>query len=317
VAKSTSERSVFVKKVKNNKSWEIFWDRIKKYTGGIILVFDFLKNCKGISYQINQDGTRKEYFRSDYLVRDRNGLKHNRIWNKYKHDFNKKIIVGYENNWFYCPEGVWSPSVDAIFILENIKKLKELNIKKCKSILDYGCGTGAVGISIAKTNKNVKKLTLIDINDSALFASFVNLKGNNVRIKLTLSNYLDLKVDDKGVRYDLGIVTPFYFPVEKKDFKNPIKEIAKAGISSAKMVNDLSKICKDVFFIYSSVTKYWFRKALKVNYKDIKYLEVPFSLGDNVSSTSLVTVAANNNLLIRKENDQFKFWHKIYIAKTI
>ncbi|MFA6428086.1 MAG: methyltransferase [Candidatus Buchananbacteria bacterium] len=286
----------------------------KKYIGNITLVFEFLKNQEGIGYNIFKKGKLIRYLSSHYLVRDRKKLKNNKTWLCYKKDFNKKIVVGYQGLWFFCRETVWSPSVDAVFMIDAINKYKSLSINNFSSILDYGCGSGVVGISLAKKSKKVKELSLVDVNDSALFCSLINCIGNNLKVNFNIANHLNKK------RYDLGLVTPYYFPIEKRDYldsRQAMQAIVKAGKDSAIMINDLSKICSEVFFVYSSITEKVFREELSVKYKDVCYMDVPFSLGDNVSSNSLVGAAAENNLLIFKKDSQFKFWHRIYMAKII
>ena len=300
--------------MKKDNSFLDYFSLTNKFIGDVSLVFEFLKNRKGIEYNIFKNGKLKKYLSSSYLVRDRKKLANNKNWLNNKNDFNKKIIVGYEDLWFFCSEGVWSPSVDAIFMIDAINKESSLNIKKSSSILDYGCGSGVMGISLAKRNKKIKELNLVDINESALFCSLVNCVGNNLKINFNISNNLGNK------KYDLGLVTPYYFPVQRQDFnssKQAMKSIIKAGEDSAEMINDLSKICKDVFFVYSSTTENFFRKKLKVKYKDVCSMDVPFTLGDNVSSNSLAAAAVENNLLIIKNDKQFKFWHKLYVAKII
>ena len=51
-----------------------------------------------------------------------------------------------------------------------------------KKILDYGCGTGILGISSKKIFKN-SKITLVDIDKNAVKLAKVNLKLNNIKTK--------------------------------------------------------------------------------------------------------------------------------------
>ena len=141
--------------MKKDNSFLDYFSLTNKFIGDVSLVFEFLKNRKGIEYNIFKNGKLKKYLSSSYLVRDRKKLANNKNWLNNKNDFNKKIIVGYEDLWFFCSEGVWSPSVDAIFMIDAINKESSLNIKKSSSILDYGCGSGVMGISLAKRNKKI------------------------------------------------------------------------------------------------------------------------------------------------------------------
>lgn len=298
--------------VNYEKYFNKYFESVNIFIGDIELVFEFKDNLKGISYQYYDNNIRKEYLSSRYLIRDREALEDNETWQKLKKYFNKNIIVGYEGYWFYCPESVWSPSVDAVFLLDAIYNQPELNLNNILSVVDYGCGTGIVGISLAKKYSHIKSLSLIDTNPLAIYSSFINAYGNNLTIEYTLSNSLN-----KSLNYDLGIATPYYFPIEKLNYDSPLERIIEAGTNSAEMVNKLANICKNVFFIYSSTTEQWFLRDLKYDFRKVSNLHIPFSLGDNVSSMNLVKAAEANDLLEIVENNQFKYWHTIYACKLI
>ncbi len=287
-----------------------YYKKVAEYIGDVKLVFKFNKNLNGINYYLNQKGVLTKYLQSSEIVRDRELLRNNPIWLKYSSDFNKKIIVGNENFWFYCHESVWSPSIDAVFLLDVMLKKNIIDKMNIESVLDFGCGTGVLGISIACLNKRIKKLYLIDSNESALFSTYINIIGNNVNCNFNISNYLD------GTnKFDLGIITPYYFPVIKELEENPEKAIIDAGVNSANLTNLVANNSKLTYFIYSSTTKEYYLNNLKFEFESIDELLVPFTLGDNVSNQSFLDTALNKDMLFIKDKGQFKFWHKITIGR--
>jgi len=287
-----------------------YYKRVVEYIGDIKLVFEFDKNVSGISYFLNQKGALSKYLQSSEIVRDRELLRNNQTWLKYQSDFNKKIIVGNERLWFYCHESVWSPSIDAAFLIDVLLKKEGVDKLNIESLLDFGCGTGVMGISIARFNNKVKKLHLIDSNESALFSTYVNVLGNKVDCNFNISNNLDVTN-----KFDLGIITPYYFPVIKELEENPEKAIIEAGIDSANLTNLVANNSKLTYFIYSSTTEKSYLNNLKFDFEFVDELLVPFTLGDNVSNQSFLDTALNKDMLFIKDKGQFKYWHKITIGR--
>lgn len=65
-------------------------------------------------------------------------------------------------------------------------------VKEEWTILDLGCGYGAVGITIAKAHPSCK-VTMTDINERAVFLAKKNAKLNNVEVEVLQGNsYLPL-----------------------------------------------------------------------------------------------------------------------------
>jgi SAM-dependent methyltransferase len=202
---------------------------------------------------------------SDCFVRDREQLAQNKVWLDLKNDFNKKIIVGYKDLWFYCFESVWSPSIDAIFLIDTLLEKEKFSEQKINSILDFGCGTGVMGISLAKFNQNVKSIYLLDSNKYALYSSLINVMGNNVNCQYNVLNSLDVPSN-----IEMGIVTPYYFPVIKECTANHYDKIINAGIESANLTNMVADKVKTTYFMYSSTTETQFLQSLKHNHSVIE-----------------------------------------------
>ncbi len=73
----------------------------------------------------------------------------------------------------------------------------------CGKVLDLGCGIGVVGIILGTINKNIN-IDMIDINERAINLAKDNLKLNNVKADVFVSNVYD-NVDKK---YNYIITNP-------------------------------------------------------------------------------------------------------------
>ena len=95
--------------------------------------------------------------------------------------------------------------------------LKSINflskIFKPQKILDYGCGTGILGIAAKKLFKS-SKITLVDIDQEAIKLSKHNIKLNNIvsnQLYLT-NNYFSFKYIKKN-HYDLIVANILFSPL--------------------------------------------------------------------------------------------------------
>ena len=86
---------------------------------------------------------------------------------------------------------------------------------KPKIILDYGCGTGILGIASKKIFKN-SKIYLVDIDKNAVNLTKKNLKLNKIKsnkVYLTNDNFFKEYINYK--KYDLIIANILYSPLYK------------------------------------------------------------------------------------------------------
>ena len=97
-----------------------------------------------------------------------------------------------------------------------LKAIKYLSkFYKAKSILDYGCGTGILGIASKKIYKK-SQICLIDIDKNAIKLTKENLRLNNIiSNKIYLTNRFFFKEYIKYKNYDLVIANILYSPLYK------------------------------------------------------------------------------------------------------
>lgn len=109
-------------------------------------------------------------------------------------------------------ENVLIPRFETELMIEKTLNLINNGKIKASSIIDLGCGSGAIAISLAK-NLNIS-VDALDISKEALKVTDINAKKNNVKLNLINS---DILKDDIELNHTLIISNPPYV-----DFKEEV-----------------------------------------------------------------------------------------------
>ena len=129
--------------------------------------------------------------------------------NDLKYNITKNIIIpaaaGFGTGHHPTTEGI-------IFIINKMNSYK--NIKK-KDIIDIGCGSGILGIVMAKLWK--KNIELIDIDLLAVKTSIYNAKLNLLHNKLNIKKGNGLNITQKK-KYDLITINILALPILKNSY---------------------------------------------------------------------------------------------------
>lgn len=91
-------------------------------------------------------------------------------------------------------------------------------INKNSSVLDLGCGSGFIGLSIAK-NTQAKEVILSDIDSQAILQTKINAKLNNLKVKIIKS---DLFENLKNYKFDVIISNPPYLDFESSNLDSSV-----------------------------------------------------------------------------------------------
>jgi len=92
-------------------------------------------------------------------------------------------------------------------------------IKKASKILDLGCGSGYVGLSIAKKTKLKNKYFFSDVSSEAAKLTKINSKKNKIKSKIKVGSLFDpwkgykfdiIVNDVSGISQELNKITPWY-----------------------------------------------------------------------------------------------------------
>ena len=115
-----------------------------------------------------------------------------------------------------------------------------------KSVLDYGCGTGILGIASKKIFKN-NKITFVDIDINALKLTKQNLKLNNIISReILLSKSNTMKNFNKKKYYDLIFANILFGPLTSlatrlKFISKPNSFIILSGLLSNQITNIVNR----------------------------------------------------------------------------
>ena len=112
---------------------------------------------------------------------------------------------------FIVNQNVLIPRFETEELVDNTIKYIKANFSGEVKIIDVGCGSGAIGITLAKELENAK-VTCLDISDAALDVTRENAKRLNVSINVLKGDMLDY-VNDK---YDVVISNPPYIATDEE-----------------------------------------------------------------------------------------------------
>lgn len=106
-----------------------------------------------------------------------------------------------------APDTVYPP-------LEDSQLLAQVAIQECDGkILEVGCGSGYIGICVAKFKKGAK-IIAVDINSDAVECAIKNAKENGVKIEVRRSDLFE-KVVEKD--FDWILFNPPYLPTSEAE----------------------------------------------------------------------------------------------------
>ncbi|QAA31423.1 peptide chain release factor N(5)-glutamine methyltransferase [Clostridium manihotivorum] len=153
----------------------------------------------------------------------------------------------------YIKQGVLIPRADTEILVEEV--LGIIDSQKPLYICDLCCGSGAIGIAIAKNRENAK-VDFIDIEDVPEFVTKTNIEklGLEDRCTFVRSNLLEEVIKENKV-YDVIVSNPPYIkeaviPTLMEDVKDYEPHIALSGGADGldfyrKIIEDGVKVLKD------------------------------------------------------------------------
>ncbi len=287
----------------------------------IIILID--NDIKRIKFNIRKGHYTKflfEIYNPILLIDDEKISKSDKNYNYIYTLLGRNTIIKFHNIRILWNEPVWPPSIDSLLFA---KKLREMNYlqRNIKLIADMGCGTGFLGLYLAKNNKNIRRVYAVDINPLALKLTEYNFKINGLhkKVQTILSNgFENLKISKK---LDLIICNPPYIPLPDfciKDYKN--KTISFAGIDLLKeILLNSSKYTKELIILYSNLS---LKKVQNIKIKNINERkiimtkEIPFRIPFIIQNKKWLNYLLKNGLKIKKKS-YYKYWHKIIIERIV
>jgi len=143
-----------------------------------------------------------------------------KLFKKWLNSYPIAYIAGYKYFYerkFFLNKNVLIPRNETEQLVEiALEEIKGIN----PNILDIGCGSGCIGLTLASEIKK-SKVTLVDISKKALEVTEIN--NNKFKLKNTFiysSNYLD---DVQG-KFDVIISNPPYIAIDDKKIDKNVKK---------------------------------------------------------------------------------------------
>jgi len=117
---------------------------------------------------------------------------------------------------YYSSSKVFKPTRTTELLVKSIKESKK-KIKKNKKILDLGCGSGVIGISVKKKIFKKSQVFLSDFSDNAVHLTKKNIIINKINCKVKKSNLMQAweKENFDLIINDISGISSFFL---KKNF---------------------------------------------------------------------------------------------------
>lgn len=131
-------------------------------------------------------------------------------------------ILGYKGFYghdFFVEPGVLIPRPETEFIVDEIKN--KFNKDDELNIIDLGCGSGCIGISLKKIF-NQAEVELVDISEVAVRLSEKNAQNLKAEVNTLHKDVEDLEMQSE--HYDLVVSNPPYISKDDKDVSDHVKE---------------------------------------------------------------------------------------------
>lgn len=128
----------------------------------------------------------------------------------------KVCFYGYD---FFVNEGCLIPRVDSEVLIENILKKLAICHNTELDILDACCGSGCLGIALAKELKQrnvVSRLTLIDKSQNAMQVAKLNCAKHNIHAKYVIADVLSYGFGEG--KYDVIVCNPPYIETNEIEY---------------------------------------------------------------------------------------------------
>lgn len=205
--------------------------------------------------------------------------------------------VNFYGNKFYINENVLIPRFETEELVENTLQLLKENFKdKPINIVDLGCGSGVIGLTLKSKLPN-SNVTLVDISKEALEIAKKNSKDLNIEVEFINNDFLEGKTQ----KFDCIISNPPYIKTNEE-----IEEIVKNNEPHLALYAG-----EDGLDCYRKIFKN-IKNNLKENY--LIALEIGMTQKDDV--IKIINSSLNDNPIIIAKKDMQGRDRMIFVIKN-
>ncbi len=186
---------------------------------------------------------------------------------------------------FYINKNVLVPRPESEIIIEQTLEICQ-NLTEPIKVLDLGCGSGVLGLALAKNLKQNYQLTLADISGKALKVAKANARHHKINARFIKSNLMN-KLDQD---FDLIIANlPYVNP--NWDFISNINKEPKRALFARN--NGLELINKLIIQLSEKHNFYLLLESDRSQQKEIKKVLIKNGF-DKIKTADYITVAYKN-----------------------
>lgn len=266
------------------------------------------------------------YRNRDYQCRIHSNPKGEIIAGTFGRKFTKIRYGGTEVLWFNTESDIlWPPAIDSIFMAKVLRE-KGYGEKITENVLDMGCGTGFLGIYLAKINSHVKKLYFSDLFLTPLLITRLNwalnfkedlTKDAIVFLSENYDNFPSQKIPPSG--FDLVVCNPPFLPSLGYEWLL-YKKAAVAGTHLLeKIITETKKYGNELVIGCSSMASPEFERAVRKVGAKVEILgnrETPFRILYAFNHKEFMDKLISEGRIEQKDQSPFKLWFNFYVYKV-
>lgn len=243
------------------------------------------------------------------------------IYNQFSDCFSKSLVqinasglnIFWNNN-----KNLWPPSMDSIYLVEDLKA-NSYDSKNLNRVIDIGCGTGYLGIWLAKFNRYIKEVQFTDWMLLPLVFSYFNKEFNKIdncncvfNLGLNTNWLLD---ETENNKFDLAICNPPYLPLISGR-ENFSYEMTVAGTELlTSFILNWKNISSEAIISFSDIAMPEAIEACKVSNSKLipigKKRNVPFRVNAAYTEKNYIPNLIRQKRIQFRKNSFYPYWHKV------